>query len=49
MALRAQTVEGRDEQELAAAQIVVAIYTLCPDQLPALAEFTEEQVEKQTG
>lgn len=49
MALRAQTVEGREEQELAAAQIVVAIYTLCPEQLPALAEFTEEQVEQQTG
>lgn len=49
MALRAQKVEGRDEQELAAAQIVVAIYTLCPEQLPALAEFTEEQVAQQTG
>ncbi|WP_161965231.1 DUF732 domain-containing protein [Ornithinimicrobium cerasi] len=49
LALRAQTVEGTDEQELAASQIVVAIYTLCPEQLPALAEFTEEQAAEQTN
>ncbi|MDO5738540.1 MAG: DUF732 domain-containing protein [Ornithinimicrobium sp.] len=49
MALAAQKIKDPAERELGAGQIAVAIPTLCPQHLPDLARFVEEQKAQQTS
>lgn len=49
MALAAQKIKEPLERELGAGQIAVAIPTLCPQHLPDLARFAEEQKAQKTS